>query len=296
LKKKITVTIIILAYNKPKTLYQTLKYAAEQEIEKDIIVIDNCSSENIKPVVDSFKNIKYIRLNSPAGFGKANNIGINLANGKYTLILNDDLFLKGRSLSKMVEYLDKNPKAGAIGPRLLNIDGKIQFQGRRGEQVPIVMFFYGLRLYKFFPKNKIIGHYPLSYIDEDKIQNVFTLSGSCMLVRTDLLKKLGGFDERFGFYSEDIDLFKKIHLKGYRVIYFPKISVTHLGGQSFRSIPFRSVIYLYSSYIKYGRKYFPNNFFYKLYYHIIAAFGFMINFSINILKWFITDCFHSPKQ
>ncbi|MCD6578484.1 glycosyltransferase family 2 protein [bacterium] len=252
-----------------------MKFIFENDTEKEIIIIDNGSHPPLKNFLENHK-IKFIRFERGASFSKAYNPAFKIAKGQYILILNDDAFLLRNSLDKMIKFLEKNPNIDVMGPKLIDRNNKIQFQGRRGEQTPMAMFFYGLKLHKIFPHSHTIGKYPMSYYTDNKIIPVDIISGSCMLIKKKILTTIQGFDERFSFFSEDIDLCRTIRENGFNIYYNPFITVQHLGGESFRTAPFKFLFHLHRSYLKYAKKHFSKNIFYRIFYYFIILFSFTI--------------------
>ncbi len=278
------VSIVVLAYNNPDLLKMCLEHISLNEVEKEIIVIDNASSPPLDAFKEMYPEMIYIRLNQPKGFGAANNIGIQRSTGEVVLILNNDCFIGKDTLKILSGRIEGDNGCGAVGPKIFGRNGRIQFQCRRGEQTPFSMMLYGFGLYRIFPRNRTIGKYPLSYIDDDAEQAVFCLSGSCMMARRDVLEAVKGFDERFIAYSEEIDLCKRISKHGYKIIYYPRNSVLHLGGATYMNVPLRSLYLLHSSYLKYARKHFGRDIFTVYFYHFIVLFGFLFKLVPAVLR------------
>lgn len=207
-----TLSIIIVHYNTPNLLNDCLlsiqKYCSE--ITYEIIIIDNASSqkpslENLKKLNFNFKNFRIISNPTNVGFAKANNQGAKIAKGDILFLLNSDTYLVNNSIMNALERISKDESIGIIGPKLLNKDLSTQFYGSI------------LNRNQFKKNNKT---------------QVSFLSGAAMFIRKDLFKEVKGFDEKFFFYNEDLDLCKKISSSGKKLIYEPEISLVHLGGAS----------------------------------------------------------------
>jgi N-acetylglucosaminyl-diphospho-decaprenol L-rhamnosyltransferase len=164
-------------------------------------------------------------------FAKANNVGIGASRSEYVLILNPDTIIHEGTLDKIVLFADRHPEAGAFGCRVLNSDGSYQGCIRplptiRGEWIAALHLNALAYLSDWFQPNLYVGW------KGDTQRTVGWLAGCFILLRGDLLKKLGGFDEQFFYYHEDMDLCHRVWQAGASILYTPDVSITHLGGQS----------------------------------------------------------------
>ncbi len=275
------VSIIILGYNKPHIIEQNIEYLMESGVKKEIILIDNGSQPPLEKLIDK-RDIKILRFEKGISFSAAYNAAFKIAKGKYILIINDDTFMVNKSLDKMVTFAERQD-IDVLGPKLMDRNNKMQFQARRGEQTPTAMFLYGLKLYKLFPRSHTLGQYPMSYFNDDEIIPVDIISGSCMLVKREVINKVHGFDDRYTFFSEDIDLCKRIRKMGIKIYYNPFINVIHLGGESFKQVPLKFLFHIHNSYLKYAKKHFSKNIFYRVFYHLIIFLSFSIRIFAHLL-------------
>ncbi len=233
-------SIIILSYNTKKltkkclfSLIDNLKKSPSLEIE--IIVVDNASTDGSWQMLESFKvykNFKLIKNKSNIGFAKANNQALKEAQGKYILFLNSDVIVDKIDFDVLIDYLEKDQRVGALTVKINLPTKKIDPACHRGFPTLWNSLSYFLKLEKFLGKlpflRKFFGGYHLTYFDLNTIHEVDSISGAFFLTRKDILEKVGGFDEEFFMYGEDIDLCFRIKHLGYKIIYYPLFHVIHL--------------------------------------------------------------------
>ncbi|MBI4779028.1 glycosyltransferase family 2 protein [Candidatus Falkowbacteria bacterium] len=211
------------------TLYED---SAASGLNIIIHIVDN--SENIDGIKellnDKFFEVKYINPGGNIGFAKAQNLGLAAAEAKYYLSLNPDVeFIHGgRVFKKLVKFMEENPSAGIIGPKLLNSDNSIQESCYR---FPSFFSQIARRLnldkkLKFFKKE--VDYYLMRDFDHNSTAMVDWLMGSFMLARRELVEKIGFFDDRYFMYFEDCDWCRRAWLSGYKAYYLPDIIVKHL--------------------------------------------------------------------
>ena len=227
-------SIVILCWNDIKVIDDCLRsiYSNTNSIDFEVIVSDNGSTDgSIDLIRSQYPKVRLIENRSNLRFAKGNNVGIRESKGEYVLILNPDTIIHDGTLDGMVSYADKHPEAGAFGCRVLYADGTYQDSARplytvRSEWCAALC----LR--------------PLAYVSEWFLgvnytgwrgtteRSVGWLSGCFILIRGELLKRIGGFDEQFFYFYEDTDLCRRIWQAGSSILYTPKFTITHLGGQS----------------------------------------------------------------
>ena len=224
-----TISIVIPTWN---TVDITLRCI--QTIQKflpidsiQIIIVDNGSSDSTSSKISKIKNVTYIQNPSNFGFSKANNIGAQHASGKYLLFLNSDMELINDSLLSMTDYLQKNPQIGAIGPAFLNPD--LSLQGSvMNDQTPI----NAIKEYWLGSSNSYSKYAPTTNIPI-AVENI---SGGAVLINHNLFNKIGGWNEKYFFYFEDLDLCRQIRRDHKSVYYYPQCHVIHRHGASGKTV------------------------------------------------------------
>lgn len=234
--EKADLSIIILNYNTRELLRECLwavKATEKGNYEIKTIVIDNGSTDaSASMVVDNFGWVTLIRSETNLGFAGGNNLALPKAKGKYLLFLNTDTRLPKKIFPEILNYLDKNPRVGALTVRLVLRGGKMDPDCHRGFPTPWASLTYFLGLERFFPKSRFFGGYHQFYLPLDKIHEIDSACGAFLIVRKEALKEIGGWDEDYFFYGEDIDLCYRLKKKKWKIIYYPKIEAVHYKGAS----------------------------------------------------------------
>ncbi len=228
-------SIIIVNYNVKEFLQNLLHSITRSaaDLSHEVIVVDNASDDgSVELLKEKFPDVKLISNKKNLGFSKANNQGLAEAKGKYVLLLNPDTLLREDTLRKMIEFFEANPKAGMAGCKILNPDGTIQLACRRSFPGPWTSFCKVTGLSSIFPKSKIFARYNLTYLDENQTYEVDAISGSFMMLRKEVYEKIGGLDEQFFMYGEDLDLCYRVQQAGYKVFYVHNTQIIHYKGES----------------------------------------------------------------
>jgi len=231
----VDLSVIIVNYNVKEFLLNLLHSVekASSYISKEIIVIDNASDDgSVEAIKQKFPSVRLIENKSNVGFGKANNQGLKIAQGKYLLFINPDCIVSEDTFTKMISFFDSHPDCGLAGCKILNSDGTLQLACRRSFPGPWTSFTKVTGLSNLFPKSKIFARYNLTYLDENKTYEVDAVSGSFMMMRKDVYEKTGGFDEKFFMYGEDLDLCYRVQKSGFKVYYVHDTQVIHYKGES----------------------------------------------------------------
>ncbi|NCX95606.1 MAG: glycosyltransferase [Chitinophagia bacterium] len=234
------VSVIIVNYNVKYFLEVCLHsiYRAINSHAVEVIVVDNNSADSSCEMVKSkFPGVKLIANTANAGFSKANNQGVAIATGKYILFLNPDTVMPEDFFDKTIAYMESHPKAGALGPRLIDGKGIFAPDAKKGFPTLPVALFKTTGINKLFPRSAYFNRYYAVHIKEHEVAEVEVLSGCCMLVRKDVIDKIGGaFDEDYFMYCEDVDLSYRINKAGYQNIYYPEVNLIHYKGESTRKM------------------------------------------------------------
>ncbi len=277
--------IVIVNYNAGNYLLGCLKSLDKliDKIKLKIIVVDNASvDDSIKNAKQEFPNIEFILNQKNLGFAKANNLVLNNLTTEYVLILNPDMILESGVLTKLLDYLVEHPEVGAITPEIIFENGQVDRTAHRGFPTPWASFLYFLgndRLYHLTDLDMTIPH------------EVDAITGAFFLTRKSVLDIVGVFDEDYFMYAEDLDLCFRIKQFGFKVIYFPAVSVVHYKGISSglksqtqhlstadKQIKLRSLNYFYQTMKIFYRK------------HLAINFPFFINWLVYLginLRWYL---------
>ena len=205
-------SIIVVSYNTAGLIGNCLKSVlAAGNIIGEIFVVDNASSdESTDFIKDKFPSVRVIANAENVGFAAANNQVLPQCKGKYIFFLNPDTEVMSDTFSESISFMDANPRVGLAGTKIINSDGTLQWS---------VSYKYPGQKYTTTELSHLPG-------------NIACVLGASMIGRSELIKKIGGFDEDFFLYGEDQDLCLKIRKSGYEIGYTDSAAVIHLGGQS----------------------------------------------------------------
>ncbi len=223
-------------------------------------MVDNNSVDgSVALIREKFPNVNLIANNTNTGFSVANNQGINIAKGKYVLLLNPDTVVQEDTFEKTLAFMESHPDAGGLGIKMLDGKGNFLPESKRGLPTPAVAFYKIFGLAKLFPGSKKFGQYHLTFLDKNKNHEVDILSGAFMLMRKEALDKVGLLDETFFMYGEDIDLSYRITQGGYKNYYFADSSIIHYKGESTKKSSVNYVIVFYKAMAIFAQKHFSQN-------------------------------------
>lgn len=262
------VSIIIVNWNTKDLTLQCLDslFKNIKEISYEVYVVDNASNDGSPEAIKTkFPQVNLIINKENKGFACANNQVIPIAKGDCILFLNSDTVVLPTSIEKIYEFLRLTPRAGAANCELVDEKGKRQFSARRFPTIK-------LALKRYFS----VDRQAYDYKADSGPFEVEALSGACLMVKSEVLKKIGLFDENFFMYSEDVDLSYRIRKAGWSNYFIPKVKIIHFGSRSLGTNYYSSISQFsyhplhYANYLFY-RKY--HNFFLSLLYWIIYKIG-----------------------
>jgi len=221
------VSIIVVTFNTCDLTRMCLESVVADSVSLDgpteLIVVDNASADDTVSMVSQlFPSVQLIVNPENVGYAKACNIGMQAASGRYLLLLNSDTQALPGALKALVHFMDAHPEAGMCGPQLLNEDGSLQPSGR-----PLPSFWSVAlamtRAYRLWKRDLYLqlGR------DYHQVVSVGEISGAAMMVRREVYQLVGGFDEGFFAYYEDVDWCKRIGEAGYGIYYVPQAQVIH---------------------------------------------------------------------
>lgn len=227
-------TIIVVNFKTPFLVENLVKsiLATVKGLDYEIIIVDNSDVEGLRFNYENSSIIKVVNLNENKGFANANNLGASKAKGNCLLFLNSDSIVYRNSINLAYEHFLKCNNVGVLGIRQLLMNGKLDGGCKRGFPTPMSSLYYFSGLSKKFKKSKRFGAYQQTFINEFDVAEVDCVSGAFMMLKKSVFEEIGGFDESFFLYGEDVDLCYRLKQKGYRNIYFGKVFFTHLKSRS----------------------------------------------------------------
>lgn len=237
------ISIIIPSFNTKEITFKCitllLKNLRKTSLKYQIIAVDNHSTDGSDIMLERFRSENFIVIINleNAGFAKANNIGLKSAKGKVILCLNSDVFIDETLLfNQVIDYLNGHTDIAGLTPKVVLPTGQMDMACHRGFPTIWRSFCYFSKLEYIFQNvpllNSIFGGYHYRDRLKDSIHEIDSPSGAFYLIKKTVIEKVGGFDEDFFMYGEDLDLSYRIKKLGYKIIYYPVFTVVHLKGQS----------------------------------------------------------------
>ena len=253
-------SVVIVNYNVSHYLLQcvdSLSHAL-RGTDSELIVVDNHSRDNSVTLLREYHpEVRIVENLHNLGFAKANNIAIRQSRGEYVLLLNPDTIVSESVVKGVISFLDSHPEAGSAGVRMLNADGTVAPESRRGVPTPMTAFYKLSGLCGMFPNSRRFGRYYLGHLPWDSPQQIEVVSGAFCMLRTSVLKKVGLLDEDYFMYGEDIDLSYRILKSGSTNWYVPE-TILHYKGESTHKSSFRYVHVFYQAMHIFFRKHFSH--------------------------------------
>ncbi|MBN2056748.1 glycosyltransferase family 2 protein [bacterium] len=228
--------ICIVNWNTRELLRECLRSIKDTlgELKAEVFVVDNCSRDGSADMVaDEFSRVCLIRNEQNRGFGMANNQAISLARAPFILILNPDIVALPGAIENMVKFLVQHPEAGAIGGKMLNADRTLQYSLRTFPSA-LTAFTENHDLNWLPCMSALYNRYRMFTWHHESLREVDQPMGAAMMVRRSVIETLGGFDENFHMFFEDVDLCYRIKRNGWKIYYVPAARIVHYGGCSVR--------------------------------------------------------------
>ena len=280
---KMQISVIIVSYNVKEFLQQcilSLKTALDG-IAHEVIVVDNDSVDgSVNIIRHKFPEVILIDNHTNGGFAVACNQGLAIARGELVLLLNPDTMIQEDTIRIMIDFFKAHPEAGAAGCKILNADGTLQLACRRTFPTPAVALPKMLGLSRLFPGVKAFSRYNLTYLDPDQMTEVDAVSGSFLMFRKVVYDQVGGLDESYFLYGEDLDYCYRIKKGGWKIYYEPATKIIHYKGESTKLAAFDNFIAFYRAMDIFAGKHFGKS--YSFITDIIFKFGIVFRGIISL--------------
>jgi len=259
-------------------------YSSGLSVPYEVIYVDNGSIDGTgQMLATEFPDVRTAWNAENLGYAKANNQAIQRSQSPYVLLLNPDTVVAPGSITALLDYLIQHPETGIIGPKVLNSDGSFQAHCKRGEARPWEAFCYFTGLARLFPRSRLFSGYLQGFLDEDEINDVPALSGSCMMIRREVIEDIGLLDEQFFAYQEDTDYCVQARKAGWKVTYFPEAVVTHYGGKGGSGTqPYKAIFEWHRSYFHYYQKNLAGDYFFLFNWLFYLVMGAKLIFSLAV--------------
>jgi GT2 family glycosyltransferase len=257
----VDLSVIILNWNTWGETRDCLNsiYGQERLHAIEVVVADNASEDGSRENVQAnYPQACLVTHSTNLGFCAGNNRAVPATSGRYVLFLNSDTVVTEGALDALIDFADANPDAGIVGPKLLNLDGSLQYSCRRFPNLG-AGFFRNTPLGRLFPKNRYTQDYLMSDWDHASVRDVDWVSGAALMIRREALNQTQGFDEGFYMYCEDVDLCYRAHELGWRVVYYPDAVIYHIIGRSTDKVPTRMTYAFHRSMYRFYKKHYARS-------------------------------------
>lgn len=252
-------SVIIVNYNVQYFLQQCLSsvFAAGEGIDMEVWVVDNGSvDDSVEMVRRQFPQVHLIANPGNTGFACANNQALKQAKGDYLLLLNPDTLVEKDTFTRCIGFMHEHPDCGGLGVKMINGKGKYLKESKRGFPSPEASFYKISGLIRLFPHNRRIAAYYMGHLPEDETNEIEILPGAYLMMSRAAYEKVGGLDESFFMYGEDIDFSWRIRLAGFKNYYLPAARIIHYKGESTRKGSLNYVYTFYNAMAIFAKKYF----------------------------------------
>jgi GT2 family glycosyltransferase len=253
------VSIIVVAWNVRELLRNCLRsvFAETKGITFEIIYVDNGSADgSVEMVRQEFPQVRIIQNEDNKGFIRANNQGIEVATGRYVLLLNSDTIVLQNAIAKTIAFADEHPQAAAVACRVLNPDRTLQDNCFRAYSA-LNMLLTATFLSSLFPRSPFFNRKIYAGWNYDSVREVDVVVGCFSLVRMKAIKQVGMMDEDYFVYGDDADWCIRFRRAGWKVLFAPVAEIVHYGGQTTRKAGAnRFALQLHGSILMYVRKHY----------------------------------------
>ena len=243
------VSVLVVAHNSAGTLRESL--GALHGAGLQVVVVDNASGDDSAAIAETFAGARVIRSAQNLGFGRASNLAARHADRPLLLLLNPDCVAPPAAIEVLATRLLEHAGLGFVGPQIRKQSGDLDRACLRGDPDPLGALLYLSHVSRLFPSNPRLNTYNLTHRDYEREQELLNGTAACLMVRADSFAEVGGFDEQFFMYGEDLDLCRRLREKGYGGRYVPAARVLHVKGESSRQhsgrmlVEFHRAMWLY---------------------------------------------------
>lgn len=249
-------SIIIVTWNGKRYALECLEslHAYPMEVPIEIIVVDNASTDGTPETIrNRFPDVHLVKNQANLGFAKANNIGVALSRGNYVCLINSDVVVFPGCLDRMLALMQTNHDIGILGPKMVCSDGSI---GLSVMQLPTVWntFCAAVALHSIFSNSKLFAGFSVRSDAIRTVKDVQVVTGWFWMVSRTAVKQVGGLDERFFMFGEDIDWCHRFRKAGWRVVFCGEAEALHYGGASSADAPARFYVEMRRANLQYFHK------------------------------------------
>ena len=261
-------SIVIVNYNVKYFLKQCLTSVLGSEktlvdgseLDLDVWVVDNDSVDgSVEMVRRDFPTVHVIENHENVGFARANNQALAQATGQCLLLLNPDTVVESDTFVKCVDFMQSHPDCGGLCVKMVDGEGSYLKESKRGFPSPQASFYKISGLIHLFPHSKRIGAYYMGHLPENEVNEIEIMPGAFLMFRREVYGNIGGLDESYFMYGEDIDFSWRIRLAGWKNYYFPETHIIHYKGESTKKGSMNYVYTFYNAMAIFVKRYFSGS-------------------------------------
>lgn len=236
LSKEPLVSVVAVCTNESEELRNCLDsvYSNGWSDHIEVVVVDNASTDQSSRMVrEHFPPVRVVANRYRHGFAFNANRGVRQSRAELVLLTNSDVEIPPKSIDRLVEFMEQRPDVAVCGPRIVYTDGRLQHSCRRFPSLPAILMRKIAPFYRLFPRRYLTNYLMLDWV-HDRAADVDWVSTCCLMLRRSAFEAIGGFDERYFLYCEDVDWCFRAHEHGWRVVYFPEAFVVHRAAHASR--------------------------------------------------------------
>jgi len=217
------VSVVVVSRNVKDLLLDCLTALHQgTDVPFEVIVVDNASKDGSPAAVEeAFPHVRVHRMRKDSGFGRAQNAGLEMATGRFLLLLSPQVMVGAGCVGELSDFLLVRPDIGAVSPRLIGSDGGLDEGARRSFPSPGLAFYRLVGLSRLFPHSKRFGRYNYGHLPADRPHEIDAGSSACLMIRRAAFAKVGQFDTAYFMYGEDLDFCFRLRQNGWKVFYVP---------------------------------------------------------------------------
>ena len=258
-------SIVIVNYNVKYFLKQCLssvygsdcRLADGEGLELDVWVVDNDSVDgSVEMVRNEFPQVHVVANHDNVGFARANNQALSACDGDLMLLLNPDTVVERDTFVKCADYFAGHPDCGALCVKMVDGEGRYLKESKRGFPSPEASFYKISGLIRIFPHSRRFAAYYMGHLPDDEDNDIEIMPGAFLMFRREVYSQIGGLDESYFMYGEDIDFSWRIHLAGWKNHYLPQARIVHYKGESTKKGSMNYVYTFYNAMVIFVKKYF----------------------------------------
>ncbi len=226
------------------------------DLQLQVIVVDNGSGDgSAEMVTNNYPQVELIANEENIGYAAANNQALRGSRAPYRLLLNPDIIIKPGALPALLKFAHQHPRAGAIAPRLIYPDGRLQYSCRTFP-TPDIILWEGLGLSRLVPRSRVFGKYRMTWWNYDEARQVDQPMASALFLKADALEEVGLFDERFRIFFNDVDLCYRLREAGWEIWFTPAAELIHEHGASTSQVKRPMIMESHRSFLQFYHKHY----------------------------------------